>query len=81
MASFCKACGAPIVWVKSDSDRWLPCDEGLIPYQLDGPETLVTWRGAVINCRTTFEGEPDGMAYKSHFATCQKADQMRRPRR
>lgn len=82
MASTCKACGAPIVWIKTEPPRmkWEPCDEGLVPYKRveKGREKVITDRGQVISCTFEFDGEPDGLARISHFATCPAADRFRR---
>ena len=78
--STCKSCGAPIVFVESTNHKWIPCNEGLIPYRIDndGKDAIVTGRGQVIRCRLQFDGEPDGMGRISHFATCPNANKYRR---
>lgn len=80
MAATCKSCGAPIVWIESPKHKWIPCDEGLIPYLEDraGKEAVVTQRGEITRCRLTFDGEPTGLGRTTHWATCPNADQHRR---
>lgn len=80
MAATCKSCGAPIVWIESPKHKWIPCDEGLIPYQEDRSEkdAIVTQKGEIIRCRLTFDGEPTGMGRIAHWATCPAADLYRR---
>ena len=82
MATTCKACGAPLIWVETPKGKYIPCDEGLIPYKQDraGKKAVVTDKGEVIKCETEFEGEPTGMARVPHWATCPQADRFRRPR-
>lgn len=79
----CRACGAPIVWIKMQSGSSMPCDEGLVPYKQDpnGPDTVITQHGEAIRCRLVFEGMPTGLARKSHFATCPDAHKFRKENR
>lgn len=80
MASTCKKCGAPIIWIETPKHKWIPCDEGLIPYQEDqaGKDAIVIQNGAVIRCRLTFDGNPSGMGRMAHWATCPYADSFRK---
>ena len=80
MASTCKSCGAPIVWIESPKGKWIPCDEGIVPYKKDrrGPDSIVRQDGEIIRCRLTFDGEPDGSGRMAHWATCPNADQHRK---
>lgn len=76
----CKKCGAPIFWVISPAGKWIPCDEGLIPYKQkeDGKDYVVSDDGLVIRCDLKFEGLPTGLARTAHWATCPYADSFRR---
>lgn len=79
--SVCKGCGAPIVWIKTESGKSMPCDAEQIVYwqKAGGREKVVTPNGEVISCELT--GNPDratGAGYRSHFATCPAADKFRR---
>ena len=78
----CKKCGAPIIWRLSPEGKWMPLDEGLIPYRANpnGKDTLFDINGDPIRCDIT-EDQPDGLARKSHFATCPFADDFRRERK
>lgn len=80
MASFCRSCGARILWVKTPAGRWMPVDEGLHGFRLaeHGKDTLVNDQGEVIKCTLDFEGEPDGLAHMPHWATCPNADMHRK---
>lgn len=84
MAATCKKCNAPIVWIKTPAGKWMPCDEGLVPYiqSETGKESVVTDRGDVIRCDIVKEKLPDGrfptgMARVPHWATCPEADSFR----
>lgn len=81
MAATCRKCGAPLVWIKTPADKWMPCDEGLVPYRQnpDGKDMLVRDRGDVIRCDIVTDGsKPDGMARIPHWKTCPEADSFRR---
>lgn len=82
MASRCKSCGAPIVWLKTPEGKWMPCDEGLIEYKAgdtdDYEDYVVNQKGEVIRCTFDFQCDPDGLARKPHWASCPYADQYRR---
>ena len=80
MAATCKSCGAPIIWIQSPKGKWIPCDEGLIPYKADrsGKEAIVTQKGEIIRCNLTFEGKGDGAGRIAHWATCPAANLYRR---
>ena len=79
MANYCKACKAPLIWIQTPKDKWIPCDEGLVPFKRDrtGTDVLISQSGEVIRCRLKFEGEPDGMARVPHWATCPEASKFR----
>ncbi len=80
MASTCKSCGAPIIWIQSRKGKWIPCDEGLKEYKVDssGKDYIVTQRGEIVRCTFDFEGTADGMGRIAHWATCPNADKHRR---
>lgn len=80
MASTCKSCGAPILWIQTPAGKWMPCNEGLVEYMRDmcGKETVVTDRGEVIRCSLTFPGPATGLAHIPHWATCPNADRHRK---
>lgn len=73
MASTCKRCNAPIIWVETPKGKNMPCDEGLVPYRANkhGGSTVVNDRGEVIRCDIITDGStPDGLARKTHWETC-----------
>ena len=80
MVATCKSCGAPIVWIETPKHKWIPCDEGLIPYEEDlaGTDFLVNRRGEIIRCTLDFVGIPSGMGRMAHWATCPNAEQHRK---
>ena len=81
MASVCKKCGAPIVWIATPSNRWMPCDEGLVEYRAgsspDFEDTVISDTGEVIQCSFDFLGTPDGKGHIPHWATCPYANDFR----
>lgn len=81
MASTCKKCGAPIVWIKTPGGKSMPCDADPITYWEENKARgkIVTPNGDVISCK--FEGDPQnatGIGYKPHWATCPFADSFRK---
>jgi len=82
MASRCKKCGAPIVWIRTEDGKWMPCDEGLVEYKAgttpDYEDRVVNQNGEVIQCTFDFQCNPDGLARIPHWATCPFADDFRR---
>lgn len=78
--STCKSCGARIVWIQTHSGKWMPADEGIIPYKQSetGKNVVITDKGDVIHCDFEFEGLPTGLARIPHFATCPNADKHRK---
>jgi len=82
MASTCKKCGAPIVWIPTPANRWMPCNEGLVEYRAgsspDFDDVVISDKGEVISCTFDFLGTPDGLAHIPHWATCPYAENFRR---
>lgn len=79
--AICKKCGARIIWIQSKKGRWIPADEGLIPFREDpaGKDMLVTDSGDVIKCSINPEqGTETGMGRIAHWRTCPYADDFRR---
>lgn len=80
----CKYCGAPIVWVKTQNGRSMPCDAKPVQYQnaRGGKDVIVLSDGKVIRAAVITRGGlltpiPDGEGYISHFATCTHANEAR----
>lgn len=86
MASTCRKCGAPIIWLKTPAGRWMPADEGLVPYKQDpeGKNYVVTDYGELIRCKILEKEDMapgqflTGMARIPHWATCPNADEFRK---
>lgn len=83
----CKYCGAPIVWIKTQNGRSMPCDANAVQYQnaRGGKDVVVTPEGKVVRVSVIKGGGiltpiPDGEGYISHFATCPHANEARRPK-
>ncbi len=83
----CKFCGAPIVWIKTQNGRSMPCDANAVQYQnaRGGKDVIVTPEGKVIRAAVIRGGGlltpiPDGEGYISHFATCTHANEARKPK-
>lgn len=76
----CKKCGAPIVWIQTPDRKWMPCNDGLVPYKQDkdGEDYVVTDRGELIHCTFEFECLPTGAARIPHWATCPYAKDFKR---
>ena len=82
MAATCRGCGRPIIWVQTPQGKWMPCDEGLVPYRQDssGTDRVVTQNGEIISCRLEFEGKPTALARLPHWATCPERDRFKKGR-
>ena len=50
--SQCKACGAPIIWIKTPGGKSMPCDAQPVTYQAQSKakDKIVTQNGEVISC-------------------------------
>lgn len=79
--STCRGCGAPIVFIRTQAGKSMPCDAEPVTYWQEpgGPHKIVTPNGEVRSAR--LEGDlqqATGIGYVSHFATCPAADKFRR---
>ena len=77
----CKKCGASIIWLKPPGGKWMPADEGLVPYRQNpaGKDLLLNDFGETIRCDILKDGSiPTGMARLPHWATCPYADEFRK---
>lgn len=81
----CKFCGAPIVWIKTQNGRSMPCNAEAVEYQDNrvGKDIVVTPEGKVIKVMVITPTNNglipivDGKGYISHFATCPSANEAR----
>lgn len=77
----CKGCGQPIVWIKTETGKNMPCDPDTVVYwaKAKAAGKVITPNGEVISC--VFEGDlskATGIGYISHYATCPQAAQFRK---
>ena len=76
----CRACGAPVKWIKTKNGKAMPCNPEKIAFlpEKSGDKVFILENGEVT------KGSTDGMSthegYISHFATCPAADEFRRKR-
>ena len=82
----CKSCGAPIVWIKTQNGKNMPCDADAVEYQENykGKSTIVTEDGRVLKVTKIDRAgggllDPiiDGKGYIPHWATCPHANSHR----
>lgn len=75
----CKYCGAPIVWVKTENGRDMPCEAEEVKYQHNrrGKSLIVTKDGKVIrgdvlkdSGKTPLVRVVDGIGWVSHKSAC-----------
>lgn len=68
----CRYCHAEIIFIQTPQGKALPCDPALVPYKLGGYEKLLTEDGEMVKGYLHYPPaeEPDGMAYRLHFASC-----------
>ena len=79
--AFCKACGKPIIWIRTTAGRMMPVDQKpveYIPIQ-GGSRTFVTEEGSVVKGELPeVEGEPTATGYIPHWSTCTNPRRFRR---
>lgn len=77
----CRACGAPIMWIKTQTGKAMPCDAKVKWYIASpkGSQKVVLITGEVVTGEFTDDPKTaTGIGYISHFATCPKASAFRR---
>lgn len=79
--SYCRACGARIIFIKTKAGKFMPCNPDPIPYwQRDGASgKVITTAGEVVSC--DLEGKRErvtGVGRISHFATCPSARKFKK---
>lgn len=76
----CKACQAPIMWAETSAGKAIPidvsaaADGNIVLYPGPGSGKLIALFG-----EKALSGSTE--RYKSHFATCPRADHFRKPRK
>lgn len=82
----CKACGAEIIWIKTNNGKAMPCDPEQVYYyeQRGAKDKIVTPNGQVLSCFLNPPkkySEPTGFGYVPHWATCPNAEKFRKVNR
>jgi RNase P subunit RPR2 len=80
-ATFCKSCGKPLMWIKTLSGKFMPCDmePKSFKYRPRSTTKLVRPDGVVVNCEVVNNPEDaDGYGYVPHWSTCNAADKFRK---
>lgn len=80
--SYCRSCGAPIIWIRMKFGKMMPVDAAAKHYWNDaqGKDSVVLGSGEVIRCSLKGEGEAAGRGFVSHFSTCPNANKHRKGR-
>lgn len=76
MSTKCKACGAPIVWLRTAGGKAMPCDAAERYYieKASGSKKIVTPNGQVISCEyTNNPAEATGYGFTPHWGSCPEA--------
>ena len=90
--TLCRACKAPIIFIKTTAGKTMPCDAEAIPFYAGadgahGIETFVTPDGQIKrgyrygSISELGKTENQLVGYISHFATCTNPDFFRKPRK
>ena len=84
MTSRCRACGAEVIWIRTNSGRKAPADAEPVWILLGGGgNTFLRKDGTVVIGRKigdAWDDDPDANViecYESHFATCPEGGQFR----
>jgi len=77
----CRACGKPIIYMKTKAGKSMPCDLPLVPYwgSEDGSERVLTHSGELVRCELT--GNRDditGHGRTPHWGSCTNPDRFRK---
>lgn len=80
---YCKACNAPIIWIKTVAGKSMPCDAEQVLYwqKPKGKSTIITPNGETI--KADLNGDPNkatGIGYVPHWATCPEASKFKKGR-
>ena len=75
----CKYCGKRILWKKTASGKYVPCDVKAICYHVptgeSGSKTIVTGDGRIISADAVFSTVAEGVGHELHFTTCRRSRQ------
>jgi len=82
--ALCRACQAPIIFIKTVGGKSIPCNDKSVYYiqKEGGSQKIITPNGEVLSAEITDDPEKaTGIGYTSHFATCTNPDFFRKPRK
>lgn len=75
----CKYCGKRILWKKTASGKYVPCDVKAICYHVpageSGSKTIVTGDGKIISADEVLSVVADGVGHVLHTTTCERGRQ------
>lgn len=77
----CRGCGAPIVWIRTQSGKSMPCNADPVIYRqrAGAAGKIVTPNGEVLSCDFDITiNQATGVGYISHWSTCPQAGRFRR---
>lgn len=68
----CEACGAPILWVRTAKEKWMPLNPTQVPNgNMEVKDGVATF----------WKAEPSVERYVSHYSSCPAAKELRRQRK
>ena len=79
----CRACGAPLIFIKTIGGKSIPCNTEQVRYKKvsGGTQKIVLPTGEVISGELAKLEDVEGVGYISHFATCSNPDFFRKARK
>lgn len=77
----CRACGKPIIYMKTQAGKSMPCDAELVPYwgSETGTKRVLNHSGELVRCELA--GNHDdvtGVGRTPHWGTCTSPNQFRK---
>lgn len=75
----CRKCGKEILWIRTKSGKWMPCDPDPVRFDAGGPDIFVTKYGETVKGTVSDAGLKTG--FVPHWATCRYADDFRKKKR
>ena len=77
----CRACGKPIIWMRTKAGKSMPCDALLIAYwdAPEGSQRVLTHSGELVRCELTgHKDEMTGVGRTPHWGSCTNPNQFRK---
>lgn len=81
MITKCKACGAPIMWIRTKAGKSMPVDATPVHVANGGTQIFITIGGkTIMGHPLNDEDDPENWirGYVPHWATCPNAKQFRK---